>query len=365
VSGRDSKIHATPLSDAPWRAIVNGVTQLSYMLDTRSAYLWVRDSTGIRATTLAASPAMIARDAAALTKAIQARASQKLDEALIRLSGDLLPPGVFASNATTIQVAADGRIAGIPFAALRAQGPLHVETITSLFEARATQRPGPHHPLDLVALASDARSIAGAPESQVFSILQMTNAEARSIAAIFQTRNPQSAVKLLLGAEGNAGNLMKLWQGGVDAVHFATHGLSDPRQSLTSLILLPAPNAEGMASYLTAGQVQEWRGDVNLVFLGACDTAVGPARFAEGMTGMQGAFLRAGARGVIASLWPVEDIYASQFAADFYRRYTAGMPASQALSETQRAWMVPAPGVRESEQAYRRMTAWAHAYYVQ
>jgi CHAT domain-containing protein len=78
---------------------------------------------------------------------------------------------------------------------------------------------------------------------------------------------------------------------------------------------------------------------------------------------MQAAFLHAGARGVVATLWPVEDVYAGQFAADFYRRYTEGMPAAQALSETQRAWMELAKGGRESEQAYRRMTAWAHAYY--
>jgi len=35
------------------------------------------------------------------------------------------------------------------------------------------------------------------------------------------------------------------------------------------------------------------------------------------------------------------------------------------LSETQRAWMQPVPGIQESEQGYRRMTAWAHAYYAQ
>ena len=35
---------------------------------------------------------------------------------------------------------------------------------------------------------------------------------------------------------------------------------------------------------------------------------------ADGMPGLQRAFLRAGARGVIATLWPVEDVYASQFA---------------------------------------------------
>jgi CHAT domain-containing protein len=104
---------------------------------------------------------------------------------------------------------------------------------------------------------------------------------------------------------------------------------------------------------------------VDPVYLSACETAIGPARFADGMPGLQRAFLRAGARGVIATLWPVEDVYAGQFATDFYRRYTAGVPAARALAETQRAWMQPPPGLRAGEQAHRRMTAWAHAYYVQ
>ena len=114
---------------------------------------------------------------------------------------------------------------------------------------------------------------------------------------------------------------------------------------------------------MTAGQVQEWSGDADLVYLSACETAVGPARFADGMPGLQRAFLRAGAHGVVATLWQIEDVYARQFATDFYRRYTEGVPAARALSETQRAWLLDAPGIRASEQAYRRMTAWAHVYY--
>lgn len=108
-------------------------------------------------------------------------------------------------------------------------------------------------------------------------------------------------------------------------IHIATHGLADSRQPLASLLLLPALDSAGSPAYLTAGQVQEWRGDADLVFLSACETAVGPSRFAEGLPGLQRAFLRAGSRGVIATLWPVEDIYATTFAADFYRRYFGGM----------------------------------------
>jgi len=219
--------------------------------------------------------------------------------------------------------------------------------------------------LDLVALAGDVRTKAQSPEATVFPTLQNTTAEVRAIAAMFQARGPQAKTKLLLGAEGNASNLRDYWRAGVHVVHFATHGLADLRQPMTSLLLLPARDAGGGAAYLTAGQVLEWRGDIDLVFLAACDTAVGPVHFAEGMSGMQGAFLRAGAHNVIATLWPVEDVYASQFAADFYRRYTQGISAEQSLSETQRLWTRPSAGVRENELGYRRMTAWAHVLYAQ
>ena len=81
------------------------------------------------------------------------------------------------------------------------------------------------------------------------------------------------------------------------------------------------------------------------------------------MPGLQRAFLRAGARGVIATLAPVEDIFEQQFAADFYRRYTSGDPAVRALSETQREWLEPKAGLSRTEQLRRRITALSHAYF--
>jgi CHAT domain-containing protein len=135
------------------------------------------------------------------------------------------------------------------------------------------------------------------------------------------------------------------------------------RQPVASLLVLPATDSGGKSTYLTAGQVQAWHGDTELVFLSACESAIGPPQYAAGMPGLQRAFLRAGARGVIATLAPVEDLYEQQFAADFYRRYTAGDSAVRALSETQRAWLTPKTGVSGAEQLRRRITALSHAYF--
>lgn len=361
----------SPLDAPPWPAVAAGVTQISYAIETQNAYVWMRDASGLRAAMLAAAPADIARELAAFSKAVRARTPAQVDSSLLRLSTALLPAGLLDGNSATLEIVAEGQIASVPFAALTASSApaqrlsqrQSIVMIGSLFAPRTRPKPASARKWGFVALANDARSSAETPAARVFSTLPTTNAEARSIAAMFQKRNPPPQVRLLFGADGNANGLKAVWHDGVDAIHFATHGLADLRQPLASLLLLPALDAAGNPTYLTAGQVQEWRGDADLVYLSACETAVGPARFAEGLPGLQRAFLRAGARGVIATLWPVEDVYASQFAADFYRRFTGGTPASQSLSETQRAWAAPLAGASASEQAHRRLTAWAHVFF--
>ena len=134
--------------------------------------------------------------------------------------------------------------------------------------------------------------------------LQAATAEIQAIADLFEARDRDAKVKLFAGDDGDANTLHTLWSSGADVVHFATHALADLRQPLASLLVLPAKDAAGAPAYLTAGQVQEWRGDVGLVFLSACESAIGPPRFAGGMPGLQSAFLRAGARGVIRRSGP-------------------------------------------------------------
>ena len=137
------------------------------------------------------------------------------------------------------------------------------------------------------------------PRGGVFPALAATSIEARAIATLFEHPGDDARVKLLLGSDGSVAALESMWRRGIEVLHVATHGLADLRQPLTSLLMLPAKDADGNPTYLTAGQVQPWRGAVDLVYLSACETAVGPARFADGVPGLQRAFLRAGARGVI------------------------------------------------------------------
>lgn len=333
-------------------ALAPGVAQWSYAIGNQHVYLWVRDAAGVRTAVLPLAATGLERRLASMPP----------EGVLQQLAPMLVPRDALRGDISELEVVAAGPLVRVPFAALLpSEGPA-VTMIGSVFHTVRAANPRPR-PLRFVGIAASRDAASGSGE--YFSGLGATTSEARSIAALFQESGGRPGVKLLMGVDGTVSVLESLWRDGVDVLHIATHGLADLRQPMTSLLMLPARDAAGNSTYLTAGQVQSWRGDVDLVYLSACETAVGPARFADGMPGLQRAFLRAGARGVIATLWPVEDVYAGQFATDFYRRYTTGIPAARALAETQRAWMQPPPGLRAGEQVHRRMTAWAHAYYVQ
>ena len=73
-------------------------------------------------------------------------------------------------------------------------------------------------------------------------------------------------------------------------------------------------------------------GGVDWVVLSACETGVGEIRLFEGVLGLQRAMRLAGARTVIASLWPVEDRWARVFMEALYRaRFEEGRSTAEAM----------------------------------
>jgi tetratricopeptide (TPR) repeat protein len=362
-----------PRAVRDWRKIDPGVVQLSFALGNEHAYAWARSESGIVVSALAQTPKDLEQELIELGALDRQAEPGKVEQALERVSSVLMPEGLLPAKSTAVQIVAEGRIAGVPFPGLRSPSDANrrlVEThaitmISSMFSVEEPPRPRQARPFRLVALASGSGTLRSAAAADPIPILQAATKEISIVAMLFTAQDPAARIKLLTGAAGSAAALRNIWASGADVVHFATHAMADLRQPLASLLVLPATGADGASTYLTAGQVEGWRGDTDLVFLSACESAVGPPRFAGGMPGLQRAFLRAGARGVIATLWPIEDLLAQQFSADFYRRFTRGENAAQALSETQREWLAPKPGASELEQQRRRITALAHGSYTQ
>ncbi len=129
-------------------------------------------------------------------------------------------------------------------------------------------------------------------------------------------------------------------------LHIASYGVLNRRNPLFSYVeLAPAGRADGRL------EVHEVFGiglNARLVVLSACQTAVGSGLIADVPAGdewvsLSRAFLVAGARRVVASLWLVEDRATGDLMGTFHQRIAAGAAPSAALGAAQRA-MLAQPG---------------------
>jgi CHAT domain-containing protein len=147
----------------------------------------------------------------------------------------------------------------------------------------------------------------------------------------------------------------------VSLLHFAGHAVSDPFQADSSFLVLALnrPSKDDLGR-LTASDIARMKFDgMDLVVLSACSTLWGSEGGSGGFTGLGGAFLNAGARGVIGSLWHVEDRRTRDLMTRFYTRYRTQPDAARALRDAQLEMLnsVDDPRLRSS-------SAWAGFEYV-
>jgi CHAT domain-containing protein len=78
------------------------------------------------------------------------------------------------------------------------------------------------------------------------------------------------------------------------------------------------------------------RFESDLVVLSACDTAVGPLQGQDGIANLSRAFLEAGARSVISTLWEIDDNSSLFLMKRFYAHLSTGQSAATALTTAKR-----------------------------
>ena len=90
---------------------------------------------------------------------------------------------------------------------------------------------------------------------------------------------------------------------------------------------------------------------MDLVVLGACETAMGNEIRSEGLESLARAFMHAGASRLVASLWQVDDESTSELMKSFYR----GVLSKPGLS--------PAAALRQAQVQMMRNSRWREPYY--
>jgi len=169
--------------------------------------------------------------------------------------------------------------------------------------------------------------------------LRHSQAEVRAVDALFA---PHS--RALVGATATE-SVFKQEAARYRLLHLATHGYFNKLNPLLSgLELEPDQRNDGQ---LELHEILGLQLEAELVTLSACRTALGSGHFAEipagdDFVGLTRAFLYAGSRSVLATLWEVDDASTAGFMTRFYtglKSNDSGKDKADALADAQRAML--------------------------
>lgn len=120
-------------------------------------------------------------------------------------------------------------------------------------------------------------------------------------------------------------------------LHFAAHAFAEPKFPERAAIVLLNDTDAGDDGLLQAREIGQLKLNAGVVVLSACDTSVGPTLGQEGVLNLARAFLLAGARSVITTLWAVSDATSTALMRGFYENIVAGRDISEALMHSKHA----------------------------
>lgn len=329
---------------------------LSYWLGPHHSYMWAITPSGalkllslpphdqIDATVRSYSQALLGpRDPMDAASA----EGRQLYEMLVAPATHLIP-----RNARVI-IVPDGSLCGLNFETLQVAEPsphYWIDDVTiansdSLLLIAAAHKPA--------TLTQGRLLLIGDPvsSSDEFPRLPEAAAEISSVEKYF----PQSTTTVLSGAGATPQAYLQSNPAQFSFIHFVTHATSSRARPLESAVVL---SKQGDSFKLYGRDVIDHPLKAELVTISACN-GVGSRNYSgEGLVGLSWAFLRAGARGVIAALWDVNDTSTATLMDHLYSAMSKGKDPVVALHDAKLSLL-------HSRTVYQKPFYWApFQYYI-
>ena len=136
-------------------------------------------------------------------------------------------------------------------------------------------------------------------------------------------------------------------------IHFATHGIIDQDFSNRSGIVLTLDDDPAEDGFLQMNEILNLEMNADLVVLSACQTGLGTFKRGEGIVGLTRAFMYAGARSILVSLWNINDGSTAVFMKNFYQHLQENRNKTESLQ------LAKSDMLRSERSAYHHPFYWA------
>jgi CHAT domain-containing protein len=338
-SSRGRVLAESQRASAPPRMSLSSIRQLaaktqtvflSYWLTPAASTLWVVTADGVHE--IALPPA---KDIDALVADHQSAIGNALADPLAspQSAGDRLyqrlvvPAKKWLRSGSRVVIVPDGSLHGLNFETLPVDGPrrhyliedLEIQVAPSLASLTAAVQSRD------AALSASTLIIGNpTPRPPEFPALKFARAEMSAVAGRFAT----DRVVAYEAERATPAAYREARPERFSYVHFAAHATANRDSPLDSAVILAGSDA---TYKLYARDVAALPLSADLVTVSACRSAGDRAYSGEGLVGFAWAFLRAGARRVVAGLWDVDDRSTAELMEQLYAGVAAGERPSAAL----------------------------------
>jgi len=262
-----------------------------------------------------------------------------------------------AKTATRIIIAPDGALNLLPFEALRDNAGEYLlksrvisyvpsGTILDVLRRASKNEPAANPFLGVGDVSYENQGGVGrripAPDSVRGRVLRgMADFSGMRLKDLPQTREEVEEIGkivgpnavILLGKDATETAFKKEPLDQFRVLHLAVHGFADTQYPERSALVLGTDPKSGDDGLLQVREIVRLRLKAELTTLSACDTGVGKLQGQEGVSSLVEAFLVAGSKSVVASLWSADDTFASALMNRFYLRLGQGEDTGSALRD--------------------------------